>query len=391
VTKYVSCFPGELYAQGGFYDSEVNLSDLLDVEHLCFSNIEFISTTTPCERYLHRDARVDGPDLAFNQQMSNIFRSVQSDFTTSPASAVVRIHDCVVSHNVILQRTSAQLSIVYETYRENDRPWARLPEPSVIDSETIEFYGHSRGSVCYLGSVGSSNYGHWLVDDLPRLTALRVLREPTTILMPGYGDPIDAVRRESIRLLAPPEIDLKIDFIDPMAPLRFDSLIYVTPVSYHPNVKSPSAMNFVRSFGETLRTTDADHSHKRLFLIRSADRFRKLLNVSEVSRLLQALDFCVVDVEGMTFREQAEIFAGANTVVGVMGAAMTNTIFSPTGAQTFYLAPNGWAETFYWDLSSTLGHSYTVLYGDAEPAWTASGADFTIDCRKLERLVNGGD
>jgi capsular polysaccharide biosynthesis protein len=388
VTRYISCFPEELYGEGGFYDKEVSLSDLLEVSSA--PEIEFISTVFPCERYLRTDARVEGPDFEFNKKISNILRLVQSNFMTSPASAAVCIHNCIVLHNVILQPTSTGIAIVYETYRQNDRPWARLPDLRGIDRESVPHYARFQGNAFYLGSVGSSNYGHWLVDDLSRLTALRAFDGPTTVLMPGYGNPIDAVRSEAIRLLAPPEANLQIEFIDPNSPLRFDRLIYVTPVTYHPNVKSPLAMNFVRSFGQALSAHQAGHTCKRLFVIRSADRFRKLLNISEVTRLLETLGFHIVDVEEMSFRQQAETFAGADTIVGVMGAAMTNTIFSPAGTRAIYLAPNGWAETFYWDLCCALDHSYTVLYGDAQPASVANGADFTIECSKLKDMLNGG-
>jgi capsular polysaccharide biosynthesis protein len=93
----------------------------------------------------------------------------------------------------------------------------------------------------------------------------------------------------------------------------------------------------------------------------------------------------------MSFGQQVETFACAEIIVGVMGAAMTNMIFSPVGDRTIHLAPDKWAETFYWDLCCTLGHSYTVLYGDALPASAANGADFTIDCGKLEDLIKGGE
>ena len=70
--------------------------------------------------------------------------------------------------------------------------------------------------------------------------------------------------------------------------------------------------------------------------------------------------------------EQITYFAEAEVVIGVMGAAMCNSIFSRPGTKIVYIAPEGWNEVFFWDLANQMGHSYYVYYsltssGDEPP------------------------
>ena len=47
-----------------------------------------------------------------------------------------------------------------------------------------------------------------------------------------------------------------------------------------------------------------------------------------------------------------------------MGAGMCNSMFSPPGTKLNYIAPNGWEETFFWNLANQLGHEYHVYYSN---------------------------
>jgi hypothetical protein len=295
MSQYVSCFPQLLYRNGGFYDGEVPLSDLLETNRGGDAEIEFLSLVTPGEVYLRRDAVIEGPNTDFNENLCKTFFTISERYTAVAASAMVMLSECIVSDSVITIMNSIHMSTIFETYRQNDRPWAKYFNHNIVDSTSVPFYPEIDRIVLYLGSVGSSNYGHWLVDDLSRLAKLDFLLTPVTIIMPRFGDPMDAIRAEAIGLLARGG-NLRIEFVDPQVPLRFTKLAYVTPVSYHPFVKSPLAMNFVREFGHRICGKGSSPCGGRLFVIRSALRHRKLLNLDEVSKLLADLGFDTIDV-----------------------------------------------------------------------------------------------
>jgi len=52
----------------------------------------------------------------------------------------------------------------------------------------------------------------------------------------------------------------------------------------------------------------------------------------------------------MSFEEQIFIFSQAKVVVGILGAAMTNTVFSPRTAQVIMLTPDSITVIFFWIL-----------------------------------------
>ena len=108
----------------------------------------------------------------------------------------------------------------------------------------------------------------------------------------------------------------------------------------------------------------ASHDGRRLFVDRSAARGRTLVNRAEIVALMERRGFEVIDPEQYSPRQQIVRFARAKVVVGLAGAAMTNTIFSPPGARILTIAADcGWSDPFFWDLAAVCGQSYAVLFG----------------------------
>ena len=103
---------------------------------------------------------------------------------------------------------------------------------------------------------------------------------------------------------------------------------------------------------------------------------------------LAPLGFTMLDTGSMTFDEQSHAFANASHVVGVMGAAMTNTVFCRAEASVCYLAPEGWTEPFFWDLAAVMGQEYRCVLGRAEGSdLPPQLQDFTIeDVEELRQL-----
>ena len=240
--------------------------------------------------------------------------------------------------------------------------------------------------VLFLGSAGSQNYGHWLVDDLPRVKAIASIGKNPTILLTSFSGKIDEVRRESLDAALKGAGPYRIEMVGPDDIVQVDRLTYVSPTSFHPYIKNQNAMEFVRSLAPSNVTAGL-----KLFVTRSPDRYRKLLNLSAVEEALCALGFVTVDPETLTFEEQARTFAGAGVVVGVMCAAMTNTIFCKSGSKIIHLAPEPWDEQFYWDLAMTMGHHYAVVYGPrAGNAQEPFYDDFSIDLDLVREAIGCG-
>lgn len=297
----------------------------------------------------------------------------------SAASFVLRIDDAVVENSIVYCRTEERSWVLYESFRMPDRASAALSAHALRDVEVADFQRGDRAYL-YLASSGSFNYGHWLVDDLPRAKAWLELRHryglTCIVILPSYGEKIDTVRVRSLQLLIDPLIE--IEFIAPDQPCRLKNLHYVTPVSYHPRIKNPAAIHFVRKRATaSLPGTDEEPTRK-LFVARRPPNVRSISNFDEVCTFLSARGFELIEAEGIDFAGQVALFQSAKVVVGQMGAAMTSTLFCRPATSLVYLAPIGWAEPFYLDLAAVGGQQYNVLAGPALNEGPAHLSDFSV-------------
>lgn len=305
------------------------------------------------------------------------------------ASVVLRIDDAVVTGSVIQCLKDGASSILYESFRFPDRPGVAPPPPASPDMPFAAFQ-RRRHAHLYLGSLGSFNYGHWLVDDLPRAKAWLDLRHRLGItcilLLPAYGGRIDAIRLQSLRALIHPRIAVR--FVPRNEPCRLRNLHYATPVSFHPRIKIPAAIEFVRSRGLARICGRDEEPSERLFIARRPPHSRAIVNFDETWALLSARGFRMVEPERLDFAEQVRLFRSARIVVGQMGAAMTNSLFCAPATSLIYLAPEGWIEPFYLDLAALGGQHYNILCGPAAGAGPAHLADFSVPLAPLaERLA----
>jgi capsular polysaccharide biosynthesis protein len=78
--------------------------------------------------------------------------------------------------------------------------------------------------------------------------------------------------------------------------------------------------------------------------------------------LFEPLGFLFYYPEEHSTENQFETFAAADLIIGVMGAGMCNSLFTPSGSTVIYIAPEGWEETFFWNLANKLEHKYHAYY-----------------------------
>lgn len=297
--------------------------------------------------------------------MRLLFALAQTDYTRAPPSIVTCIEKAVVWNNMIFVDVGDRAVPLYECYRQNDRQekggnlGRRLAERDLgarpPEDETARLF---------IGSSGSFNYGHWLVDDFPRYKAIPEMERRlggVTLVLSSFHNAIDAVRRDATRLVSQRGEPIAVEFIDPEIPRRFDRLYYATPVTYHPFVKNGHAIDFVREIGRTRRR--ASSTPKRLFINRHAPWPRRIINIGQILPVLQGFGFTEVVPERHSLEDQIDLFANAEAIVGIMGAGMANIVFAPEQIPVQFFAPDGWQEPFFWDLAAATGHDYRVVFG----------------------------
>lgn len=302
----------------------------------------------------------------------------------SAASVVLRIDDAVLENAVCHCGTGDDAPILYESFRFPDRAGSAF-SPGSRDALPFADFQREDRAYLYLGSLGSFNYGHWLVDDLPRAKAWLELRHRLGItcilVLPAYGGRIDEIRLQSLRLLIDPSIEVQ--FIAPDRPCRLRDLYYATPVSYHPRTKNPAAIDFVRSRAAVRIPASESQATRKLFVARRPPNSRAIVNFDELWGFLAGLGFEMVEPEVLDFAGQVTLFRDAKIVVGQMGAGMTNSLFCRPATSLIYLAPIGWPEPFYLDLAALGGQQYNILAGPGEGDGPPYTSDFTVPVEPL--------
>lgn len=359
------------------------------------------SYARPAPRYL------GGADPQAVEHIAKMGRDIEATFQNMPPSYVCESRDVRITGDIIHYHEDGQLRIIYETCRFNDAPsaeGARAYDPQVDERP------NEQGIYLHLASVGSHNYGHWLTDDLPRLRAFYVLRHiypnrTITIVTPSYNVTIDEVRLRTIRLFLGWDTDWHVLFLNRQKVYEFGLLYHATPCSYQPVAKSPAGIGSVRhllrrntrvarrrALMERMKAAPLDTlkgAGRRIFIDRQQFRGRAIVNRAEIMPILEKRGFEIVDPETMSPTEQVVRFAYANFVVGIMGAAMTNTVFCLPGTRVVHLSPDaGWADPFFWDLASVCDHRYAAIYGQWAPSEEPTRLrNFTLDPALLEEAL----
>lgn len=397
--QLVSCSVDGIYSQGGFYESRTQLDELRDSSRNAHLAIDVIAELYPGYSYRRKDPTIVHAAPLFERELLDHYHRIDPQYVQGPASVLAQLKDATVFATTLQVQIDGAARIVYETYRAPDRPDSKL-QP--VESTAERYRGTSASIQFFLGSVGSLNYGHWLVDDVPRLAAIAALRERfpdrhIEVVLPSYTHAVgkrwserwNGVRRQSLRCALRGMSNVSCRFLELNRPYRFETLFYATPVSYHPILKSQRALEYAaaahlagRPWWERLRRT-----HTKLLVVRRQSRGRVLHNLDTVVTRLEQHGFRVVDPESLSVAHQASLFAAADIVVGVMGAAMTNTIFCRSGSRIIHLAPEGWLEPFYWDLAAVCGHDYSAYYGATPDASTAPHTSgFTLSPAAIDSL-----
>lgn len=375
-----------LYGAGGYYDTHLACSDLTEYDPEN-GQVSELAEVCPMDIYTRPAPCFFTKDKSFEATIRELQSAINRDYRHSAPSILYKIRNCIVFDTVIYVIENGRPSIFYTTHRSHERPHVKTLdcEANVIVADKV-ISGYNR-SVFYLSSAASFNYGHWLIDDLPRVKAINDVDGPITIVLQSVGPDMDRVRIESIRYLFP-ERDIEFEFVDKRDVLICDELLYATPVSYHPVIKNRDALKFLNQAATRQAVTPVEGGGKRIFIMRGGSHTRNIKNLKDLLPMLIGLGFEVIEPEKFGFDDQVAMFSNASIIVGIMGASMCNTVFSPKGTKLVYLAPNGWVEPFYWDLACLMDHEYTVLYGErAQSVSDASFDDFLVDVAQLSSIL----
>jgi capsular polysaccharide biosynthesis protein len=120
---------------------------------------------------------------------------------------------------------------------------------------------------------------------------------------------------------------------------------------------------------------------QRVMMMRHPADMRAIYNGEEIAHLLASEGFVAFDPRRCDFRQQAEIFAGADYVAGELGSNLSGLIYAPDGVRLLSFAPTGWIDAYFLYVMKALGGTQADVRG---PTTHLRGADpqrspFVID------------
>lgn len=139
--------------------------------------------------------------------------------------------------------------------------------------------------------------------------------------------------------------------------------------------------NWVRS---RFRISSKVKLPRRLYVSRMNANSRRVINEAEVLRSLEYLQLTVVCFERLGFRQQVELVANAELIIGPSGSGLTNVIFS-NETHLIEFTNQDFPNIFFWWSAKWLGHRYAQIGCKSEGGVLVS--DLQVDVQDLREAL----
>lgn len=242
----------------------------------------------------------------------------------------------------------------------------------------------ARDDYYFVMNIWAKGYHHWLAEVAPKFIVFEKLLRSGKILMPADRPPFISEFLEMF------EFDNVVDISDNTYVKTLN--IVTNPYSGHFDLKH---ITMLRDAILSRTNKTGANGTRKIYVTRKNARARKVVNETEVVKLLDGLGFELVELENVSFRDQVSMFAECGNFISIHGGALTNAIFMPTGGNVFELYPkfeNRERElnACYERLSTTLGHQHRFVFCDRKIVGKKRALqvdDIMVDLPELETVV----
>ena len=248
---------------------------------------------------------------------------------------------------------------------------------------------HVEGRLGVLAARGDGNYYHYLMDVIAKLG---VLEQAPGIPMPErwYASVTGPPFQRQLLELAGIPLEAVVDAVE-HPHVSADVLVVPAPPAMS-ETNPPWAVQWLRE--RLLPHVDLSGPRQRIYVTRGpSTNNRTVLNDDEVTALLEARGFVLVDPGQMSVADQIQTFATAEVIVATHGAALANLTFASPRARVIELFPEGCLLPDYWRLVSCipgLRYRYLTAPGKAPRRGRAAAIvrDINVDIQALERMLD---
>lgn len=250
-----------------------------------------------------------------------------------------------------------------------------LPEPKGPHYQTAVLVG------------GAPNYYHQFIDFVGRLAV--AVRYADLADLPLLVDEVAAPFQKDLFNLLGINEERLLRIPSTQVP-RIDSLYAPSPLSSSGTAIHPMLVEWFRS---KLWQPRLAKPYRRFFITRSGTTRRRIINEAELIAALAAKGFEVMRPEMLNLKEQIDLFAEAEIIVGATGAALTNMLFMQPGSSVVALYNNVLLESpgsRYFDaLADAAGLRFAIVAGHGSNCGIQRlvDADFEVDITAVQHAI----
>ena len=306
-----------------------------------------------------------------------------------PDCHIFQIHNAVILYGLVFTQSGVLLreSLIN---REHERSFMGLTRTKVSDVLIVDGIIPKpepiiQGKHVLMSQIFDGNYGHWLLDCLPKMVALKDTVNFDNCKFVVSWHPARAtlkVFQDTLRLYGVHDDQLVYRGAE-FQP--FDMLIYATPPTLSSWVKAPLAVRTLENLAS--RVGPDANAPKKIFVTRPDRERRRLVNRPAVRDFFLARGYTEICPADLVFEQQVKAFSKAKYVVGALGADCANIAFSLRGVRFLGFAPETMHDDFYWDLVSHKGGRYFCLHGHVEGGAYDLNADYSLDMAQLRAIT----
>jgi hypothetical protein len=371
-----------------------NLTNQIEFKSPFRQKVATLGFAKPYSRECKIELAADNPDSKSDQlnYLRNMKTSLIRDYSrTWQVNEVELQRVCFFNNQLLLPEQS--WAKFHEFSRKQEGAHTRPLTKELLAKSTERIVPADSIPTLLCTNEGFHNWGHFLVEDLPRIVAfirakktaqVRLVLTKSTEIVPE----LDLQKKNLLESLFPKK-QILFEFAPRNVKYFFEKVSYVTPSAMHAWYHAPEFFEIIQT-QLSMHHVVPKNRNRKLFVLRRGNRLLESDSLAALTPEMQARGFEVVCPEDFSGYEQAQLFASANEIVGLMGAAMANTIFCSKDTKVTYLSPENWINIFYWDLANIFERDFRAYYGTSIPDATIhpDRLNYSIDVAKFLKFLD---
>jgi hypothetical protein len=221
-------------------------------------------------------------------------------------------------------------------------------------------------------NLAFTNHFHWVGQALPAIYSSTLGRKDKILALP----PLSPDQQESLDLLGhnrTPKMTLERGKAYALRKAEYNQFLNGGGSFAYLHREREAFQRIARAAGPP------GNGPNRLYIARTDASRRRMVAEDELVRMLAARGFHIVTPGTLSFVEQVRLFAGANVVVGLHGAGLTNIVFCRPGTLVYEILPAHYTNACFCNLAYNCGLRYWADAFESEGEGLPVLRDWNVD------------